>query len=90
MRRRIEGEVRAGDKIVIVDDISKRGHTLLDMSEELVKLGAEVVLALVTVDATSIQEKALLNGAKIKFASLIDLGQLNVSPNIKLDESTQP
>jgi orotate phosphoribosyltransferase len=90
MRRRIEGEVRAGDKIVIVDDISKRGHTLLDMSEELVKLGAEVVLALVTVDATSIQEKALLDGAKIKFASLIDLGQLNVSPNIKLDESTQP
>jgi orotate phosphoribosyltransferase len=90
MRRRFEGEVRAGDKIVIVDDISKRGHTLLDMSEELVKLGAEVVLALVTVDATSIQEKALLEGAKIKFASLIDLGKLNVSPNISLDESTQP
>jgi orotate phosphoribosyltransferase len=90
LHRRIEGEVRAGDRVVIVDDIAKRGQTLLEMCAEFRAMGAVTVKALVTVDATSVQEKALLEGAHIKLESLLTLDSIGVNRDLQMDQATQP
>jgi len=46
MRLRIEGDLRKGDRAIIVDDIAKRGQTLLEIAEEITALGAIIARAL--------------------------------------------
>ena len=87
--RRVEGEVRKGDKVVIVDDIAKRGQTLIDIGEQVRGLGATVAMSLVVVDATTVRERRGLNRRKLKFESLITLEELGVDPNIGFDTSNQ-
>ncbi len=87
--RRVEGEVRKGDKVVIVDDIAKRGQTLIDIGEQVRGLGGTVAMSLVVVDATTVREKRGLKRRKLKFESLITLEELGVDPNIGFDTSNQ-
>lgn len=90
MRRRIEGDVRSGDRVVVVDDIAKRGQTLLEISAELRQLGAVIVMALVTVNATGSAERALLQRENLRLESLISLHDIGVDLDLQMDQSNQP
>jgi orotate phosphoribosyltransferase len=90
MRRRIEGDVRSGDRVVVVDDIAKRGQTLLEISAELRELGAVIVMALVTVNATGAAERALLQKENLTLESLISLHDIGVDLDLQMDQSNQP
>jgi orotate phosphoribosyltransferase len=90
LKRRIEGEVRSGDRVVVVDDIAKRGQTLIEISTELRQMGASIEMALVAIDATGSAEKTLLESLNIKLQSLISLNDIGISLDLQLDQSNQP
>ena len=87
--RRIEGELRKGDKIVIVDDIAKRGQTLIEVGEQVRALGAEVLKPIVAVDATGARERARLEESKLGFEGLVTLQELGVDPGLQFDTTKQ-
>jgi len=89
LKRRIEGEIRKGDKVVIVDDIAKRGQTLVEVSEQVRERGGEIVKAIVVVDATSAHEKKRLLEDRLDFEGVITLEELGVNPNMQLDVKSQ-
>jgi orotate phosphoribosyltransferase len=90
MKRRLEGELRAGDQVVIVDDIAKRGQTLLDVGAEVMSMGASILCAMVVVDGTTSRERGMLEAASIQLVALTTLADLGVSPDLNLDNSVQP
>ncbi len=87
--RRIEGELKKGDRVVVVDDIAKRGQTLLEVGEQVRALGAEVLKSIVAVDATGAREKARLDESKLGFEGLVTLEELGVDPDLQFDTTKQ-
>ena len=49
-RKVVEGKLRAGDRVVVVDDVATSGNSLLQAIQAVEKLGATVELVLVIVD----------------------------------------
>lgn len=90
MKKRVEGVVQKGDRVLVVDDIAKRGQTLLEIGAELDALGASIVKALVVVDATTALEQKRIADANIVFEGLIRIEDIGVHPEMTLDLSTQP
>jgi orotate phosphoribosyltransferase len=59
-RERIEGELRAGMRIAMVDDVFTQGNSVLSAIEEVEKIGAKIVAVICIVDR--------LEGAREKLA----------------------
>jgi orotate phosphoribosyltransferase len=59
-KQRVEGRVREGDRVAVVDDVLTTGGSLLQAVEEVEKIGAKVVAVICIVDR--------LEGAREKIA----------------------
>jgi orotate phosphoribosyltransferase len=87
--RRLEGELRKGDRVVILDDIAKRGQTLIEVGEQVAERGGRVVGALVVVDAMREAERQRLRDSGIEVQSLISLTDLGPDPEMTMASSEQ-
>lgn len=58
-QKRVEGRLRKGDRVVIVDDVFTKGQSALKAVEAVQELGCEVILVLALVDRLEGAEKLL-------------------------------
>jgi len=69
----IEGEVKPGDRVLLVEDVTTTGGSVLRSAEVLEKEGAEVAAILVVVDR---EEGARENLADYRFVPLVTVSEL--------------
>ncbi len=70
----LEGEVKAGDKVLLVEDVTTTGGSVLKAAEVLEREGAEIAAVMVVVDREEGAEEAI--GAKYKFIPLVRVSEL--------------
>jgi orotate phosphoribosyltransferase len=74
-RSRIEGLVKAGDRVAIVDDVLTTGGSVLQAIEEIEKLGATVACVVCIVDRLQGAREAL---AKYDYRPLFTINDLGI------------
>ncbi|WP_054840824.1 orotate phosphoribosyltransferase [Thermococcus peptonophilus] len=70
----LEGEVKAGDKVLLVEDVTTTGGSVLKAAEVLEREGAEIAAVMVVVDREEGAEEAI--GAKYTFLPLVRVSEL--------------
>lgn len=76
---RIVGDLRPGDRVVLIDDVATLGGSLLDAVQAVRAAGAEVAMALAIVDRLAGAD-ALLNAHGVPFRPLLTVEDLGVTP----------
>jgi orotate phosphoribosyltransferase len=80
MQRRLEGTIKKNDRIVAIDDIAKRGQTLIDVRDQVQPHGGRIIQALVVVDGTTDRERSRLHALRIPLQGLVTLDDLGLDP----------
>ncbi|BAD86327.1 orotate phosphoribosyltransferase [Thermococcus kodakarensis KOD1] len=70
----LEGEVKAGDKVLLVEDVTTTGGSVLRAAEVLEREGAEIAAIMVVVDREEGAEETI--GAKYTFLPLVRVSEL--------------
>lgn len=78
-KQRVEGRVKAGDRVVVVDDVLTTGGSVLQAIEEVEKLGAQVVAVVCIVDRQEGAREKLT--PQYSFIPLFTLADLGINPN---------
>ena len=78
--KRFEGELEAGDRIVLLEDIATSGGQAIEAARDLTAAGAEVLQILVVVDRLQGAREAV-EKAGFAFASLFDVRDLGIDPD---------
>jgi orotate phosphoribosyltransferase len=78
--KRFEGELEAGDRIVLLEDIATSGGQAIEAARDLAAAGAEVLQILVVVDRLQGAREAV-EEAGFAFASLFDVRDLGIDPD---------
>lgn len=73
----VEGPIKAGDKLVVVEDVSTTGGSALKAVEAVRELDCEVVRVVTVLDRLSGAEEAFAE-AKVPFSSLLTLRDLGL------------
>jgi orotate phosphoribosyltransferase len=76
---RVAGEIRSGDRCVVIEDVTTTGGSLLDAVEVVQALGATVTCALTVVDRSEGKAAHLFWG-KVPFFSFLTLDDLGIDP----------
>jgi orotate phosphoribosyltransferase len=74
---RVEGQVKAGDRVAVIDDVLTTGGSVLQAIEEIEKLGACVVRVVCIVDRLQGAREAL---AKYDYRPLFTIEDLGIKP----------
>lgn len=77
--RRFEGDVRPGDRVLLVDDVASDGELLIDAVENLSLSGATVVSAIVLVNRLEGDALFRFRQSKIDFRYLVCLSDDDLS-----------
>lgn len=75
---RIEGQVKAGDRVAVVDDVLTTGGSVVQAIEELEKLGASVLRVVCIVDRLQGAREAL---ARYDYQPLFTIADLGIKPD---------
>ena len=75
-KQRVEGEIKAGDKVVVIDDVLTTGGSVVQAIEEVEKLGATVVRVVCVVDRLQGAGEAL---AKYDYRPLFTIRDFGIS-----------
>jgi orotate phosphoribosyltransferase len=75
-KQRVEGEIKAGDKVVVIDDVLTTGGSVVQAIEEVEKLGATVVRVICVVDRLQGAGEAL---AKYDYRPLFTIRDFGIS-----------
>jgi orotate phosphoribosyltransferase len=74
-KQRVEGKVREGDRVAVVDDVLTTGGSLLQAVEEVEKIGAKVVAVICIVDRLEgAREKIAIKYNYLPIFTIQDLG----------------
>lgn len=74
--QRVEGEVKAGDRVVIIDDVLTTGGSVVQAIQEVEKLGATVLRVVCVVDRLQGAKEAL---AGYDFRPILTIRDLGIS-----------
>jgi len=77
-KQRVEGRVKPGDRVAIVDDVLTTGGSVLQAIEEVEKLGAKVVAVICIVDRLEGAREKLT--PKYNFMPLYSIRDLGIEP----------
>jgi orotate phosphoribosyltransferase len=75
---RIEGQVKAGDHVAVIDDVLTTGGSVVQAIEEIEKLGATVLRVVCIVDRLQGAREAL---AKYDYRPLFTIADLGIHPD---------
>jgi orotate phosphoribosyltransferase len=78
-KKRIEGDLGPGVRVLLVDDVVTTGASIFEAFEEVRKTGAEIVLAVTLVDRGD-EATARFASEGIRYNPLITYSDLNIPP----------
>jgi orotate phosphoribosyltransferase len=80
-KERVEGQVKSGDRVVVIDDVLTTGGSVIQAIEEVEKMGAKVLRVVCIVDRLQGAREAL---AKYDFRPLFTVRDFGISADDKM------
>ncbi len=81
-QKRVEGRLRKGNRVVIVDDVFTKGQSALKAVEAVQELGCEVILVLTLVDRLEGAEKLLQQNGIENYRSVFTIRDFGVGIDV--------
>jgi len=82
-QKRVEGGLRKGDRVVIVDDVFTKGESALKAVEAVRELGCEVILVLALVDRLEGAEKLLQQNGIENYQAVFTIRDFGVGIDVR-------
>lgn len=87
-QKRVEGRLRKGDRVVIVDDVFTKGESALKAVEAVRELGCEVILVLALVDRLEGAEKLLQQNGIENYRAVFTIRDFGVGIDVRSTTDT--
>ncbi len=82
-QKQVEGRLRKGDRVVIVDDVFTKGESALKAVEAVRELGCEVILVLALVDRLAGAEKLLQQNRIENYRAVFTIRDFGVDADVR-------